>query len=243
MQALIYHGEDSSLIQEFKDIETHDEISKHMFVTLELGPEKVLWIRSVPLKDLSAFEGPLFQVDYETERDALILHQVQMRFWPWGRAAETLDELFREAFNDFYKSLSQSGGWFAKERDCVNRFVMDHLVPFCSPGSPLKHPTQIGMEVAVKMPAGLGSRLSSPKDVVIWDSPYGTCWSADMKPVRAPVAVLEWKCQRETGSKQNTDEDRAWLEAFCRESLGSTGYSVFLDLDAGGVLRELTCPL
>jgi hypothetical protein len=85
-----------------------------------------------------------------------------------------------------------------------------------------------------------GNRLSPPKDVVIWDSPYGTCWNSDMKPVRAPVAVLEWKCQRKTGSKQNTDEDRSWLEAFSKESVGSTGYSVFLDLDAGGVLRELT---
>lgn len=90
------------------------------------------------------------------------------------------------------------------------------------------------------MPEGMGSRLTSPKDVVIWDAPYGTCWSPDIQPVRTPVAVLEWKCQRETGSKQDTSEDRAWLEAFCRESPGSTGYSVFLDWDAGGVLRELT---
>jgi hypothetical protein len=186
-------------------------------------------------------QGPLFQVDYDTERDALVLNQVQMRVWPWGRAAETLDEFLREAFDEFYESLSQpGGGWFAKERDCVNRFVMGHLVPFCSPASPLKHPSQIGMEVAVKMPDGMGSRLTSPKDVVIWGSPHGTCWSAEMKPTHAPMAVLEWKCQRETGSKQDTAEDQVWLEAFCRENPDSHGYSVFLDWSGDGVLRGLT---
>jgi hypothetical protein len=73
-----------------------------------------------------------------------------------------------------------------------------------------------------------GSRPTSPKDVVIWASPHGTCWSA------------EWKSQRETGSKQDTSEDRAWLEAFCRENPTSHGYSVFLDWSGDGVLRGLT---
>lgn len=232
---------DTTLVEQAESIETRDELVRHMFVTLELGPEKTLWVRSVHLKDLAAFRGSLYQVDYDKERDITFFRQVQMRFWPWGPSATTLDELLTLAFDGFYESLSEpANGWFAKERDCVNRFVMSHLVPFCSPGSPLEHPSQIGMEISVKMPAGLRTRLSSLKDIVLWGSPHGTCWTPEMKPALAPMAVLEWKCQRETGSKQDTAYDRAWLEAFCKESPESVGYSVFLDWTAAGVLREMT---
>jgi len=240
MPGFVFDG-DTSLVEQAESIETRDELIRHMFVTLELGPEKTLWVRSVRLEDLAAFRGPLYQLDHDKERDITIFRQVQMRFWPWGAPAATLDDLLRLAFDGFYESLAPpANGWFAKERDCVNRFVMSHLVPFCSPGSPLEHPSQIGMEIAVKMPAGVGTRLSSPKDIVIWDSPHGTCWTPEMKPAIAPTAVLEWKCQRETGSKQDTAGDRAWLEAFCKESTESVGYSVFLDWTAAGVLREMT---
>jgi hypothetical protein len=34
-------------------------------------------------KDLSTFEGLLFQVDIDEEEDTIVLTQVQMFFWPW----------------------------------------------------------------------------------------------------------------------------------------------------------------
>ena len=242
MPGLIIDG-DTSLFENTEEFDFRDELVRHMFVTVEHGPGKVVCVKGVHMKDLASFGGPLFQVDRDDANDALVLRQVQIRFWPWdslAASATSLEDLLRGAFEKFYESLSQvEQGWFAKERDCVNRFVMSHLVPSCSPGLPLEHPSQIGMEIAVKMPVGLGARLTSPKDVVLWDSPHGTCWTPDMKPTRAPVAVLEWKSQRENGSKKSTDDDRVWLQAFCEQNQASQGYSVFLDWTAAGVLREL----
>ena len=83
--------------------------------------------------------------------------------------------------------------------------MFGHLVPACTPGSVLHDPAQIGIKAAVKQPGGVGSRLSAPKDVVIWPAANGNCWSPDMLPVNAPLAVLEWKCYRPGKAKQNPD--------------------------------------
>ena len=40
-------------------------------------------ISPVDPKDLSEFEGLLFQIDINEEEDVVILRQVQMFFWPW----------------------------------------------------------------------------------------------------------------------------------------------------------------
>lgn len=235
---------DSRLFQRAEGVEIQDALTRHMFVTAESAAEgKTVCIRGVHLKDLATFRGPLYQVDRDDDQDALVLRQVRVQFWPWGppHPAETLDELLLAAFEEFHESLSQAGnGWYAKERDCVNRFVMGHLVPACRAGAAIEHPSQIGMETPVKMPDGIGTKLSSLKDVVIWDVPFGTCWTPHMKPERAPLAVLEWKSQRELGSKQDTSADRAWLKAFCEENPDSQGYAVFLDWAADGVLRGMT---
>jgi len=242
MPGLMIDG-DTSLFENVEEYDFRDELIRHMLVTVERGPGKVLCVRGVHMKDLASFRGPVFQVDRDEANDAIVLRQVQFRFWPWESsepAAASLEDLLRAAFEDFYESLSRAEqGWFAKERDCVNRFVMAHLVPTCAPGAPIAHPSQIGMETPVKMPDGIGTRRSSLKDVVIWDAPFGTCWTPEMEPKRAPLAVLEWKSQRETGSKQDTAEDEAWLKAFCEQNPGSHGYSVFLDWNAAGVLREM----
>lgn len=234
---------DNSLFAHAESIQFRDKPVRHMFVTIEPGVGKELCIRGVHNKDLASFRGPLFQVDRDEENDALVLRQVQIRFWPWDPpkpAAASVEDLLRAAFEGFYESLSRTDqGWFAKERDCVNRFVMAHLVPSCVPGSPIEHASQIGMEVAVKMPDGRGSRPTSPKDVVIWDSPFGTCWTPQMEPKRAPLAVLEWKSRHPTGPRQSTSEDEAWLENFCKENPGSQGYSVLLDWSPDGLLREI----
>lgn len=103
----------------------------------------------------------------------------------------SLDEILQAAFEAFYASLAApTGGWFAKERDCLNRFVMSCLVPACTPGSVLHHPAQIGIESAVKQPTGIGQRRTSPADIAIWSRPHGNCWSPAMLPVVAALAVL-----------------------------------------------------
>ena len=247
MPGIIIDG-DSAIVEKSENIEIRGELVRHGFVTLKRGPEKTMWIEAVHPKDLPTFDGPLYQVDQDKEQDVLIFRQVQIRFSPSlaaPKAAGSLEDVLREAFDDFYVSLSRENAcWFAKERDCVNRFVMGHLVQACSPGSPLECPTQIGTEIAVKTPCDYRpeetKRPSSQKDLVIWDSAFGTCWTPQMKPERPPVAVLEWKSQHPAGTKQDTAEDCEWLEAFCRENPGSQGYSVLLDWTPSGRLREIT---
>jgi hypothetical protein len=45
--------------------------------------DKTVIISPVDPKDLSEFEGLLFQIDINEEEDVVILRQVQMFFWPW----------------------------------------------------------------------------------------------------------------------------------------------------------------
>ena len=51
------------------------------------------------------------------------------------RVNADLDAMLERAFAEFYTGLVKScGKWFGKERDCVNRFVMGHLLPACLTG-------------------------------------------------------------------------------------------------------------
>ena len=61
-----------------------------------------------------------------------------------------------------------------------------------------------------------------------------------MMPVNAPLAVLEWKCDRPGKPRQNPDGDRAWLAAFTEQNPTSLGFVVLVDFADGGVLRRLS---
>jgi hypothetical protein len=67
------------------EIDIHGEIARYSFVTAEKSArdDKTVIISPVDLKDLSEFEGLLFQIDINEEEDVVILRQVQMFFWPW----------------------------------------------------------------------------------------------------------------------------------------------------------------
>ena len=67
------------------EIDIHGEIARYSFVTAEksAGDDKTVIISPVDPKDLSEFEGLLFQIDVNEEEDVVILRQVQMFFWPW----------------------------------------------------------------------------------------------------------------------------------------------------------------
>jgi hypothetical protein len=231
---------DPSPLDGVETIETRDALARHALVTIEPGPDRSAWIRVVPLDALADVAGPIYQIDKAAD-ETIVLREVRFQFWPFGPGGDSLDDVLRAAFADFYEALSRpNGGWFAKERDCVNRFAMGHLVPACTPGGVLHDPAQIGIESPVKQPEGVGSRLSAPKDVVIWPRPHGNCWSPDMLPVNPPLAVLEWKCDRPGKPKQSPDGDRAWLTAFAEQNPGSLGYAVLAEFVDGGVLRRLS---
>ena len=136
-----------------------------------------------------------------------------------------LDRLLKNALTDFVRKIRRDR-WQGKERDCVNRFAMGHLVAACGDHHFLKHPTQIGVEMPVGKPRRIGVKKSLPKDLVIWRKPWTTCWDKDWEPSMAPLAVIEWKTTRGTKGGQKAAHDKAWLLAFTRSNRRSIGYAV-----------------
>jgi hypothetical protein len=68
-----------------EEIDVRGEIARYSFVTAEKSADddKAVIITAVDPKDLSEFEGLLFQIDINEDEDLVILRQVQMFFWPW----------------------------------------------------------------------------------------------------------------------------------------------------------------
>ena len=140
-------------------------------------------------------------------------------------AVNDLDDILTQAFSSFLAELPSD--WHAKERDCVSRFVFGHLINESKEGTAVESPGQLGIEVAVKQPEGVGEKRTAHKDLVIWREPFQTSWDEDFDAVAVPHAVVEWKVERK-GKKENTAHDIEWLEAFSIENPKSVGYSTYL---------------
>jgi hypothetical protein len=140
-------------------------------------------------------------------------------------AVNDLDNILTQAFSDFFADMPSD--WHAKERDCVSRFVFGYLINECKEGTAFESPAQLGIEVAVKQPAGVGEKRTAHKDLVIWREPFQTSWDEGFAPVVIPHAVIEWKVERK-GKKEKTAHDIEWLEAFSVENPESVGYSTYL---------------
>lgn len=84
---------EAEIFETAEEIDIHGDIARYSFVTAEKssGDEKTVIVSPVDPKDLSEFEGLLFQIDIDDEEDVVILRQVQMFFWPWDD-----DEEFEE---------------------------------------------------------------------------------------------------------------------------------------------------
>jgi hypothetical protein len=76
---------EAEIFEAADEIDIHGEIARYSFVTAEKSStdERTVIISPVHPKDLSEFEGLLFQIDINEEEDVVILRQVQMFFWPW----------------------------------------------------------------------------------------------------------------------------------------------------------------
>jgi hypothetical protein len=76
---------EAEIFEATDEIDIQGEIARYSFVTAEksASDEKTVIISPVDPKDLSEFEGLLFQIDVNEEEDVVILRQVQMFFWPW----------------------------------------------------------------------------------------------------------------------------------------------------------------
>jgi len=137
-----------------------------------------------------------------------------------------IDSLIRRALKDFVNDLGDCK-WFGKEHDYVNRFAHGYLVPRCSPRSSfLRHPTQIGIEVAVRQ--NLFTAPAARKDLVLWPQPWMSCWNRHRRPVHWPTAVMEWKIVLTKRPLRINTHDQKWLGDFA-QSPYRVGFSVTLN--------------
>ena len=141
-----------------------------------------------------------------------------------------LQGVIGDALRSFAEDL-QVSRWRGKENDCVNRFAHGHLLPRCGT-APFHHPTQIGIEVGVPQPPGVGERRAARKDLVIWPEPWMCTWSLDWQPTRIPVVVMEWKICHATKRLTKCAHDRRWVKAFAAWQPTALGLTVIVDLDA-----------
>lgn len=138
-----------------------------------------------------------------------------------------LDRLLRAEFKRFVADIRKTK-WHGKERDCVHRFAMGYLVEACGPHHFLKHPTQIGIEMAVAKPPRVGARPTAPKDLVIWQEKWPKIWSQRWEALLTPLAVIEWKVSRGRLGGKGASHDEKWLRNFTKSKPESVGYSVNL---------------
>ena len=142
---------------------------------------------------------------------------------------EELEAGLRDALREFAAHLD-SEPWVGKEHDCVNRFAHGYLIPRCQAGSLLHHPTQIGIEVGVAQPPGIGIKAAARKDLVIWPRPWMSCYDNTWRPVHYPTVVMEWKTLREGFRFSGTAHDHAWLTAFTRSRPETLGLSIVVSV-------------
>jgi hypothetical protein len=153
---------------------------------------------------------------------------------------QELDDIVRQSLTEFVEDIFETA-WLGREREAISLFVLGHLARFCKPGSILKDPTQIGIEVAVPQLDGPKRKQQVTKDLVIWSEPRMTCWNEDWEPVQYPLAILEWKVYRHgsRGRAKISKYDLDWLCKFSADLDTFTGYAVTLDLLAKRF--HLTC--
>ena len=132
-----------------------------------------------------------------------------------------LDKIIEESMIQMSDFLSSSN-WFGRENEVVNLFAHKFLLQNFD-GSILQHPTQIGIEVAVKQIDSSSPRSKAlvRKDLVIWPTEYQTVWNETGQPSNVPLAVIEWK----VNDIQKCKYDIEWLFKFTKEYPSVLGYS------------------
>ena len=63
-----------------------------------------------------------------------------------------------------------------------------------------------------------------------------TCWNEEWKPVRYPLAIIEWKANKTRVSRYNVD----WLRAFSRKRVHRAGWWVLATAVGWGVVSVVS---
>jgi hypothetical protein len=145
-----------------------------------------------------------------------------------------IDRFVEATIHEFAKWI-RDNSWLGKERDCVNIFATQCVLPAVSSKSAVTNYSQVRIECGVPQPKHPDyDRPSAAKDLVIWRAPLDVAWDSDWKPVNIPWVVIEWKARRRGRSNAVFDKhDERWLTAFSEQNPTSLGYAVTVDFSRG----------
>ncbi len=152
----------------------------------------------------------------------------------------SLELQLKAAFQEFATELRRDAP-FARENELVNLFAFGPLIRQATPRAPLADPAQVGVEVAVRQYLkGKGAKAAVRKDLVIWERPRQTAWSATGEFADSPLAVVEWKGGRARSRTKAAAREQAhdldFLQAISR-STATEGYAVFASYPASWHIR------
>lgn len=102
----------------------------------------------------------------------------------------SLDRVLRGFLHRFTDEIFKRG-WRGREREAISLYAFGYLARNRS--GLLRHPGQIGIEVAIPQLPGRSRKRQVCKDLVIWPRPMMTCWDKAGAPVVHPLAVVQWK--------------------------------------------------
>jgi hypothetical protein len=149
--------------------------------------------------------------------------QVPEALEPRGEAL-AIEAVLASALGDFNAWLSETA-WKAKENDCVNHFAHAFLAKCVALGTVLYDIAQVGIEVGVPQPKGLGIKPAVRKDLVIWGAPGMTTWDSQYRACHTPIAIIEWKARK----PQLSERDLNWLAGFTKHFPSCFGAAVTVD--------------
>ena len=139
-----------------------------------------------------------------------------------------IDRAVEQSLGDFVEFIRRTG-WRGRENEAISLYAFGFLLPQCRDDGPLRHPTQIGIEVgAANTPKSKLSQVR--KDLVIWREPGCNRWYPQT-PRSEPMVIMEWKVRRSGfRSGASNDRDIKWLAKHSARHPKTVGYAVWLDL-------------
>ena len=139
-----------------------------------------------------------------------------------------IDRFTEDAVVRFARWLAATD-WRGKERDCINRFATDFILPAVHPDAAITSYSQVRIECGVPQPVCFSLPACS-KDLVFWRDPLSVAWDENWQPVNIPWVVMEWKTRRKGRfNKMFDDHDIRWLTEFSIQNPESFGYAVTVD--------------
>jgi hypothetical protein len=111
-----------------------------------------------------------------------------LQFSDLAEPVTTFEKVFNAALSSLVSDLSDKP-WYIRERQIVNLFVFDHLIPAFRSNQPELDVGQINIETSIWItPRNESEEPGIPADIVVWPHRKATNWRTCK-----PMARIEWK--------------------------------------------------